>query len=79
MGYVGGIESLFLDMNSRGFDVCSSHLRQVNRLLLVSIGLYWCVSFGADARESGVVEKKRALFLVYRGLAFFNECFILWC
>jgi hypothetical protein len=62
-----GIESLFSDMKSRGFDVCSSHLRQVDRLsrllLLVSIGLYWCVSLGLDAQESGVVEKKEGFVL----------------
>jgi hypothetical protein len=62
-----GIESLFSDMKSRGFDLCSSHLRQCARLsrllLLVSIGLYWCVSLGRDAQESGVVEKKEGFVL----------------
>jgi hypothetical protein len=70
-----GIESLFSDMKSRGFDVCSSHLRQVDRLsrllLLVSIGLYWCVSLGADAQGSGVVEKKEDFVLgLPRGYGF---------
>jgi hypothetical protein len=57
-----GIESLFSDLKSRGFDVCSSHLRHADRLsrllLLVSIGLYWCVSLGAESQASGTFQKK---------------------
>jgi hypothetical protein len=57
-----GIESLFSDLKSRGFDVCSSHLRHADRLsrvlLVVSIGLYWCVSLGAESKASSTTEKK---------------------
>jgi hypothetical protein len=57
-----GIESMFSDLKSRGFDLESSHLRHPDRLsrllLIVSIALYWCVSLGQEAEEHSPVQKK---------------------
>jgi hypothetical protein len=59
-----GIESLFSDLKSRGFDIHSSHLLQPERLsrllMVVSIAMYWCVSIGAEKDEAMPVLKKEA-------------------
>jgi hypothetical protein len=57
-----GIESLFSDLKSRGFDLSSSHLRHADRLsrllLIVSIAMYWCVSVGETCETAHSFEKK---------------------
>jgi hypothetical protein len=62
-----GIESLFSDLKSRGFDIESSHLRHADRLsrllLVVSIASYWCVSLGAESEEKGIPPKKEVCVL----------------
>lgn len=45
-----GIESLFSDLKSRGFDVTATHIKKTDRLekmlLVLSLAMYWAVSTG---------------------------------
>lgn len=62
-----GIESLFSDLKSRGFDIQSSHLRHPDRLsrllMVITIALYWCVSIGETEEKSTPVLKKEVFAL----------------
>ena len=45
-----GIEPLFSDLKSRGFELAESHLEQAKRLdkmlLIMALALHWCVRVG---------------------------------
>lgn len=59
-----GIEPLFSDLKSRGFELAESHLQQAQRLdkmlLIMALALHWCVRIGwQDQRECPTpLEKK---------------------
>jgi hypothetical protein len=57
-----GIECLFSDLKSRGFDLESTHLRKENRIenliLILTISLYWCVSVGLEQIPEKQTDKK---------------------
>jgi hypothetical protein len=69
-----GIESLFSDLKSRGFEIDASHLRHPDRLsrllMVVTIALYWCVSIGeAEERVDPVLKKEVCVLGLHEGCA----------
>jgi hypothetical protein len=76
-----GIEPMFSDCKSRGFDVTQTQLKhpdRIERLLLVlAIALYWAVSTGMAAPQNVTKSKKsrrKPDFLVQTRLALPSSC-----
>lgn len=56
-----GIESLFSDLKSRGFDITATHMRKTERLermlLVLSLAMYWAVSTGLWVKTTQTIHQ----------------------